>query len=184
MLDHFSSIGARTQVFKFWLKFALNEIKQDRNKYIQIESCMNKNAGEMKTCAFVTYLWTTKTHALNIYMGGGSAILSRYFLCLRHADTGRPLDGFGYADLRPGPLPEIEEKTRLIIVAREDLGKSTFLEHGRAPGDGPNYIQGLCPVLGLSLWCWYIHWHMISMYVCIYIYMCVCVAITLHIIKW
>ena len=62
---------------------------------------------------------------------GGSATFSRYFLCLadtlRHAKTGAPpWMANRYADLRPVPLPKVEEKTRLIIVAREDLGKSTW----------------------------------------------------------
>ena len=106
---------------------------------------------------------------------GGSATFSRYFLCLadtlRHAKTGAPpWMANRYADLRPVPLPKVEEKTRLIIVAREDLGKSTWhwsmeeMEECQVTMKRL-HLRGLCPNTGAQP------------LMLMYIYLCVCVCL-------
>ena len=94
----------------------------------------------------------------------------------RHASTrvegAPPWMASRYADLRPGPLPKVEEKTRLIIVAREDLGKSTWhwsmedMEECQVTMK-KLHLRGLCPNTGAQ--------PLMLMY--IYIYICVCVCL-------
>ena len=92
----------------------------------------------------------------------------------RHASTrvegAPPWMASRYADLRPGPLPKVEEKTRLIIVAREDLGKSTWhwsmedMEECQVTMK-KLHLRGLCPNTGAQ--------PLMLMYIYIYISVCV-----------